>query len=73
MTYDEYDKIINDAIDFAKSSSWNSMFELSLLKNGLKIVSEQPDFTKHSKNCMSPVPASGLAYTYPYPSWIVEV
>jgi len=71
MTREKYNEIINKATETASGCpEWNALFELELLKNGLKIVA---DIDVNDNNDMSPIPVSGLYYSYLYPSFIVEM
>lgn len=73
MTKEKYYEVINASMTEASGSpEWNAMFELSLLKSGLKIVTDV-DFKSTYYKDMTPVPVDGLYYSYPYPSYIVEV
>ena len=74
MTHESYNAIIDNALQYAGSEpGWNAMFELYLLKSGLKIVDKQPLKHQDGNDCMAPLPVRGERHQYPYPSWIVEV
>ena len=74
MQNENYKKAIDVASRYASSGpEWNARFELSLLKQGLKIVSEQPQRHPLNNDLMAPIPVEGEHYTYPYPSWIIEL
>lgn len=74
MTHKHYRETIDNALKYAGAGpEWNAMFELHLLKNGLKIVDKQPLKHPHGNDFMAPVPVSGERHQYPYPSWIVEL
>lgn len=73
MTRENYNEIINKAMQIASGSpECNALFELELLKNGLRIVAEI-DVDVNANNDMTPIPIKGVYYTYPYPSFIVEM
>ena len=74
MTHEEYRTIIDKASEYAGTDpEWNAMFELYLLKNGLKIVDSKPLKHPDENDFMTPVPVRGERHQYPYPSWIVEL
>jgi len=75
MTHEEYHTTIDKALKYAGTGpEWNAMFELYLLKNGLKITGTEPSLKQRDGNdIMAPVPVSGERYQYPHPSWIVEL
>lgn len=74
MTHKHYKEAIDNALKYAGSGpEWNAMFELQLLKNGLKIIDKQPFYHPHGNDFTAPVPVSGERHQYPYPSWIVEL
>jgi hypothetical protein len=74
MTHEKYNTIIDDALQYAgPGPEWNAMFELHLIKNGLKIVDKKPVRHPDGNDLMTPVPVIGERHQYPYPSWIVEL
>ena len=74
MTHENYNTIIDNALKYASGGAeWNAIFELHLLKNGLKIVSKQPSKHPDGNDFIAPVPMSSERHQYPYPSWIVEL
>lgn len=74
IPHEKYRQAIDEAIQYAGASpEWNAMFELGLLKRGLKLVSERPLKHPLGNDYMAPVPVEGASYIYPYPSWIVKV
>lgn len=73
MTNEEYEKACTEAGEYAGiGPEWNAMYELALLKRGLKIVANQPPPHPLGNDNMAPIPVSGERHQYPYPSWIVE-
>ena len=73
MNHRHYKEAINNALNHAcPGPEWNAIFEVMLLRQGLKIVSDKPPKHPLGNDYMAPVPVDGERHTYPWPSWIVE-